>query len=387
MFPRVDAYADPFVTALTYRPTSVTSFHVTESVPIKAAPGLCFDSGPCSSSGDNMLRNPFHFILQVATILLGCIDTSWCCVGGGSSSVMVLRSLQSYIAARGMFPRVDAYADPFVTALTYRPTSVTSFHVTESVPIKAAPGLCFDSGPCSSSGDMLRNPFHFILQVATILLGCIDTSWCCVGGGSSSVMVLRSLQPYIAARGMFPRVDAYADPFVTALTYRPTSVTSFHVTESVPIKAAPGLCFDSGPCSSSGDNMLRNPFHFILQVATILLGCIDTSWCCVGGGSSSVMVLRSLQSYIAARGMFPRVDAYADPFVTALTYRPTSVTSFHVTESVPIKAAPGLCFDSGPCSSSGDNMLRNPFHFILQVATILLGCIDTSWCCVGGGIV
>ncbi|KAL3208605.1 hypothetical protein MRX96_038972 [Rhipicephalus microplus] len=96
---------------------------------------------------------------------------------------------------------------------------------------------------------MLRNPFHFILQVATILLGCIDTSWCCVGGGSSSVIVLRSLQPYIAARGMFPRVDAYADPFVTALTYRPTSVTSFHVTESVPIKAAPGLCFDSGPCS------------------------------------------------------------------------------------------------------------------------------------------
>ncbi|KAL3219287.1 hypothetical protein MRX96_030571 [Rhipicephalus microplus] len=131
---------------------------------------------------------------------------------------------------------------------------------------------------------MLRNPFHFILQVATILLGCIDTCWCCVGGGSSSVMVLRSLQPYIAARGMFPRVDAYADPFVTALTYRPTSVTSFHVTESVPIKAAPGLCCDSGPCSSSGNNMLRNPLHFILQVATILLGCIDTSWCCVGGG-------------------------------------------------------------------------------------------------------
>ncbi|KAL1433107.1 hypothetical protein MTO96_002072 [Rhipicephalus appendiculatus] len=57
-----------------------------------------------------------------------------------------------------------------------------------------------------------------------------------------------------------------------------------------------------------------------------------------------------------------------------LTLRPTLGTSFHVTEGVPIKAAPGLCFDSGPRSSSGDNMLTNPFHFVLQV-----GAWEGSW--------
>ncbi|KAL1436331.1 hypothetical protein MTO96_049764 [Rhipicephalus appendiculatus] len=386
LLPRVDSFTDPFVTALTFRPTSVTSFHVTEGVPIKAAPGLCFDSGSCSSSGNNMLRNPFHFVLQVVTLVLGFSDATGCCIREGSSCEMLLRSLRPHVDARGLFPRVDSFTDPFVTALTFRPTSVTSFHVTEGVPIKAAPGLCFDSGPCSSSGNnMLRNPFHFVLQVVTLVLGFSDAAGCCIREGSSCEMLLRSLGPHVDARGLLPRVDSFTDPFVTALTFRPTSVTSFHVTEGVPIKAAPGLCFDSGPCSSSGNNMLRNPFHFVLQVVTLVLGFSDATGCCIREGSSCEMLLRSLGPHVDARGLFPRVDSFTDLFVTALTFRPTSVTSFHVTEGVPIKAAPGLCFDSGPCSSSGNNMLRNPFHFVLQVVTLVLGFSDATGCCIREG--
>ncbi|KAL1442493.1 hypothetical protein MTO96_030769 [Rhipicephalus appendiculatus] len=174
---------------------------------------------------------------------------------------------------------------------------------------------------------MLRNPFHFVLQVVTLVLGFNDATGCCIREGSSCEMLPRSLGPHVDARGLFPRVDSFADPFVTALTFRPTWVTSFHVTEGVPIKAAPGLCFDSGPCSSSGNNMLRNPFHFVLQVVTLVLGFNDATGCCIREGSSCEMLPRSLGPHVDARGLFPRVDSFADPFVTALTFRPTSASS------------------------------------------------------------
>ncbi|XP_077502477.1 uncharacterized protein LOC144113316 [Amblyomma americanum] len=120
----------------------------------------------------------------------------------------------------------------------------------------------------SLSGNMLRNPFCFVLQVVALLLRTELLS-CSFRAALRHNESLGAYPVSSTCVGDICLVDDPTAPVIIA-TPMPTAVTSDHMTRFPAIKGETALSLISGHGSSLSGNMLRNPFCFVLQVSRYL---------------------------------------------------------------------------------------------------------------------
>ncbi|KAL1436298.1 hypothetical protein MTO96_049811 [Rhipicephalus appendiculatus] len=206
---------------------------------------------------------------------------------------------------------------------------------------------------CSTTGNMLSNPFCFVLQVFLgIHLAPDYLQRTCAQHGPGPALQL-------TADVKNSTCDAAELRFIVP-AWLSTAVTSHHVSYSRAIRAAPVPSFASGHGCSTTGNMLSNPVCFVLQVFLGIHLAPDylQKTCAQHGPGPALQLTADVKNSTC--------DAAELRFIVP-AWLSTAVTSHHVSYSRAIRAAPVPSFASGHGCSTTGNMLSNPVCFVLQV--------------------
>ncbi|KAL3209694.1 hypothetical protein MRX96_037856 [Rhipicephalus microplus] len=351
--------------------SSATSPHVGESPAIRAPAERDFTSGLGSSIPDMML-NPFRFVLQAVTVLLGA--SSWPhYYASQTTHAHRLVAFGCASSSEGDNFALDGSCLLHSNDSTWLLSSVTSPHVGESLAIRAPTERDFTSGLGSSIPDMMLNPFRFVLQAVTVLLGA--SSWPhYYASQTTHAHRLVAFGCVSSSEGDNFALDGSCLLHSNDSTWLLSSVTSPHVGESLAIRAPTERDFTSG-LGSSIPGMMLNPFRFVLQAVTVLLGA--SSWPhYYASQTTHAHRLVAFGCVSSSEGDNFALDGSCLLHSNDSTWLLSSATSPHVGESPAIRAPAERDFTSG-LGSNIPGMMLNPFRFVLQAVTVLLGA--SSW--------
>ncbi|XP_070397450.1 uncharacterized protein [Dermacentor albipictus] len=359
--------------------TASTSYHMTRFPAIKGQTTPTFTSGHGSSLSGNMLRNPFCFVLQVVAVLLQTEPSSCGCSPAAPRSNEILGAYPMSSTRAGDICLVEDSSPPTIITASMR-TASTSYHMTRFPAIKGQTTPTFTSGHGSSlSGNMLRNPFCFVLQVVAVLLQTEPSSCGCSPAAPRSNEILGAYPMSSTRAGDICLVEDSSPPTIITASMR-TASTSYHMTRFPAIKGQTTPTFTSGHGSSLSGNMLRNPFCFVLQVVAVLLQTEPSSCGCSPAAPRSNEILGAYPMSSTRAGDICLVEDSSPPTIITASMR-TASTSYHMTRFPAIKGQTTPSFTSGHGSSLSGNMLRNPFCFVLQVVAVLLQTEPSSCGC------
>ncbi|XP_077553235.1 uncharacterized protein LOC144168014 [Haemaphysalis longicornis] len=219
-----------------------------------------------------MLRNPFCFVLQVTAILLGnALTPSGCSAEATRADQIAGAGIR--LSSRGdhLVSNTSLFCLFLVHEYAWMPTGGASHQMTSqpatSIRREGAPSS-FSGHGSSTNGNMLRNPFCFVLQVTAILLGnALTPSGCSAEATRADQIAGAGIR--LSSRGdhLVSNTSLFCLFLVHEYAWMPTGGASHQMTSqpatSIRREGAPSSF--SGHGSSTNGNMLRNPFCFVLQ--------------------------------------------------------------------------------------------------------------------------
>ncbi|KAL3188304.1 hypothetical protein MRX96_003629 [Rhipicephalus microplus] len=216
-----------------------------------------------------MMLNPFRFVLQAVTVLLGI--SSWPhYYASQTTHAHRLVAFGCVSSSEGDNFALDGLCLLHSNDSTWLLSSVTSPHVEESPAIRAPAERDFTSGLGNSIPGIMLNPFRFVLQAVTVLLG--TSSWLhYYASQTTHAHRLVAFGCVSSSEGDNFALDGLCLLHSNDSTWLLSSVTSPHVGESPAIRAPAERDFTSG-LGNSIPGMMLNLFRFVLQVFQLPFG-------------------------------------------------------------------------------------------------------------------